>query len=201
MTQPYRPLVTVVVPYHTQRETSGLLMRAINSINRQVLPCEVIAIRDDLGQGAPATREAGLQMVTTPFVSFLDSDDEMDPEHLAKLYGTLTDEGADYCYSHYRVVGGTDPRPHMLGRPWDNKNPDQTTIVTMVRTDLAQQVGFRDAGDLYASDRLYAGEDWRFTKGCMDAGAKIVHHPEITWTWHHHGMNTSGLPGRGDAAV
>lgn len=192
-------LVTVVVPYHTQREVSGLLMRAINSINRQTMPVDVIAIRDDEGRGAPATREAGLQMVTTPLVTFLDSDDEMDPEHVAKLYETMMAAEADYVYSHYRVIGGMDPRPYMLGRPWTNDDPQQTTVVTMVRTELAKEVGFRDEGDLSSPDRLYAGEDWRFTLGCMNAGAKIVHRPEITWSWHHHGMNTSGLPGRGDA--
>lgn len=192
-------LITVVVPYHTQREASGLLMRAINSINRQTAYVKVIAVRDEEGRGAPATREAGLQMVTTPIVTFLDSDDEMDPEHVAKLYETMMATGADYVYSHYRVIGGQDPRPYMLGRPWTNDDPQQTTVVTMVRTELAKQIGFRDEGDLTSPDRLYAGEDWRFTKGCMEAGAKIVHRPEITWTWHHHGMNTSGLPGRGDA--
>jgi glycosyltransferase involved in cell wall biosynthesis len=193
------PQVTVVVPFHTQREASGYLQRALTSIDLQTVPVKVIAIRDELGQGAPATREAGLQMVDTPWVSFLDSDDQMDPHHIEVLLRCAWETGADYVYSHYRVKGGGDPRPHMLGRPWDNNNPDQTTIVTLVRTELAKAVGFRDEGDLKSPDRLYSGEDWRFTLGCIERGAKIVHHPEITWTWHHHGRNTSGLPGRGDA--
>lgn len=195
------PWVSVVVPFHTQRQENGYLQRAISSIKAQTYPrVKIVAVRDDDRQGAPATRHVGLMAVDTPWVTFLDSDDEMDPEHVAKLMGTALMEGADYVYSHYRVVGGQDPRPHMLGRVWDNDNPDQTTVVTLVKTELAQSIGFRGEGDLTDPARLYAGEDWRFTQGCIAAGAKIVHHPEITWTWHHHGRNTSGLPGRGDSA-
>jgi hypothetical protein len=191
--------VTVVVPYHTQREASGLLARALRSVQAQTMPVYVVAAHDTNGQGAPATRHAGLMTVRTPIVAFLDSDDEMDPEHIEKLYRTMVETGADYVYSHYRVIGGEDPRPYMFGRPWNNDDPQQTTVVTMVRTELAKEVGFADDSDLRSPDRLYAGEDWRFTLGCLERGAKIVHHPEITWSWHHHGMNTSGLPGRGDA--
>lgn len=190
--------ISVVVPFHTQRERSGLLKRALDSIEAQTLPVQIIAVRDEERQGAPATRHHGLMMVDTPWVAFLDSDDEMDPEHLEKLMATAEESGADYVYSHYRVRGGSDPRPFMLGRVWDNNDPKQTTIVTLVRTELAQSVGFHAEGDLKTPGRAYAGEDWRFTLGCMEAGAKIVHRPEITWTWHHHGLNTAGLPGRGD---
>lgn len=197
--------ITVVVPFHTQRETNGYLQRALRSINEQTFPggVQVIAVRDEEGQGAPATRHHGLMLVDTPWVAFLDSDDEMDPEHLAKLYETAQSAGADYVYSHYRVRGGSDPRPFMLGKTWDNNDPQQTTIVVLVRTELAQAVGFLGSGmsgeDLKDPGRQFAGEDWAFTLGCMREGAVIVHRPEITWTWHHHGANTSGIPGRGDA--
>lgn len=138
-------------------------------------------------------------MVGTPWVAFLDSDDEIDPEHLEKLLDTAETHGADYVYSHYRVRGGRDPFPHFLGRPWDNAQPHETTVTTLVRTELAQSVGFLSSNDMESSDSKNSREDWFFTLGCIDAGAKIVHRPEITWTWHHHGSNTSGLPGRGDA--
>lgn len=194
-------MITVVVPFHTQRERAGLLQRALESIDRQTIGgVRVIAVRDELAQGAPATRNAGLMLVETPWVAFLDSDDEMDPGHLEKLSDTALATGADYVYSHYRVKGGRDPRPFMLGRVWNDDDPQQTTITTLVRTELAQSVGFLGkVGDLSSPDRMYAGEDWAFTLGCLRAGAKIVHRPEITWTWHHHGRNTSGMPGRGDA--
>lgn len=195
------PLVTVVVPFHTQRETNGYLQRALTSIDRQTVGgVQVIAIRDEMEQGAPATRHAGLMLVDTPWVTFLDSDDEMDPHHIEAMLRCAEETGADYVYPWFRVRGGHDPFPMFFGQPWNNDQPHQTTVVTMVRTELAQSVGFGDpTGKGKWPDGAQWGEDWIFTLGCMEAGAKIVHHPERTWTWHHHGANTSGQPGRGDA--
>jgi glycosyltransferase involved in cell wall biosynthesis len=193
--------ITVVVPFHEHRERNGYLQRAIRSIEAQTFQgVQVIAVRDDQKQGAPATRHAGLMLAATPWVSFLDSDDEMDPGHLEKLYETALAEDADYVYAWFRVKGGADPFPQFFGKPWDNHQPHQTTVTTLVRTELAQAVGFAhpdDDGKFPDGNR--AGEDWHFTLGCMAEGAKIVHRPEITWTWHHHGANSSGMPGRGDA--
>lgn len=195
------PAVTVVVPYHPSREASGLLARSLRSIQAQTMAVQVIAARDEAGLGAASTRQAGLMAVRTPYVAFLDSDDEMDPSHIEKLYHTMQEQDADYVYPWFRVKGGGDPFPQFFGKPWDDAQPHQTTVTTMVRTELAQSVGFmhHDAGTFEDGNR--AGEDWLFTLGCLAQGAKIFHHPEITWTWHHHGMNTSGLPGRGDAVV
>lgn len=191
----------MVVPFHTHREQNGYLQRALASIQAQTLPnVQVIAIRDEERQGAPATRHAGLMLVDTPWVAFLDSDDEMDPSHLAALYSTAYQCDADYVYSWFRVRGGADPFPQFFGQPWDNNQPHQTTVTTLVKTELAQSVGFLypDDGETFP-DGNRAGEDWHFTLGCMEKGAVIVHRPEITWTWHHHGANSSGMPGRGDA--
>lgn len=192
--------ISVVVPFHTHREQNGYLQRAIASIQRQTIPdVQVIAVRDDLRQGAPATRHAGLMIVDTPWVAFLDSDDEMDPHHLEAIYACAQETDADYVYPWFRVQGGSDPFPMFFGKPWDNHQPHQTTITTLVRTELAQAVGFMHPEGGVFPDGNRAGEDWHFTLGCMEQGAKIVHHPERTWTWHHHGANSSGMPGNGDA--
>ncbi len=196
-----KPEVTVVVPFHTHREVNGYLQRAIRSIEAQTVgDVQVIAVRDEERQGAPATRHAGLMLVDTPWVAFLDSDDEMDPIHLERLLTAAQEQDADYVYPWFRVRGGQDPFPQFFGKPWDNAQPHQTTVTTLVRTELAQAVGFAhpDDGERFP-DGNRAGEDWHFTLGCMREGAKIWHHPEVTWTWHHHGANSSGMPGIGDA--
>jgi glycosyltransferase involved in cell wall biosynthesis len=184
-----KPVVTVVVPYHAARKRNGMLQRAINSVNAQTIPHLLITVEDTQHQGAAATRQRGLNQVTTPWVAFLDSDDELDPTHLQQLLACAEQTGADYVYPWFRVRGGRDPFPVFFGKPWDNQHPHATTITILVRTELAKRVGF--SGE---------GEDFRFTKGCIAAGAKIVHLPRRSWTWHHHGGgNTSGLPNRGDA--
>jgi glycosyltransferase involved in cell wall biosynthesis len=181
--------VTVVVPYHPARARNGILQRAIDSVNRQTTPAHLITVEDTHGHGAARTRQRGLDQVTTEWTAFLDSDDEMDPTHLEQLLTCAHDTGADYVYPWFRVHGGRDPFPHFYRQPWDDDHPHATTITILVRTGLAQHVGFPNV----------PGEDYEFTRGCLHAGAQIVHHPARTWTWVHHGRNSSGRPGRGDA--
>lgn len=166
-----------------------MLARAEKSARAQTHPCEVILAQDVHGMGAAITRNHGLSMVQTPWVAFLDSDDELDPTHVEKLLRCAEETGADYIYPWFRVVGGSDPFPMFFGRPWDNDAPHSTTITILVRTEIAQRIGFRNI----------SWEDWDFTLRCVADGVRIVHLAERTWTWYHHGLNSSGIPGRGDA--
>jgi len=194
-----RPGVTVVIPFHEQRRRSGLLDRAVRSVRAQTAPVELVQAEDIHRMGAAITRHHGLALVDTEWTAFLDSDDEMDPTHVEQILACAASTGADYVYPWFRVVGGSDPFPMFFGKPWDNNAPHQTTITILVRTELAQQVGFHTPPPDSIIGGQRGGEDWHFTLGCRAAGAKIVHHPARTWTWHHHGANTSGEPHRGDA--
>lgn len=192
--------ITVVVPSIPPR--SSMLTRALSSITAQTLqPAAVVVEIDHDRQGAAVTRTRGLNKVTTDWVAFLDDDDEFSRIHLAALRTAAEESGADYVYSYYLVK---DPagreRPDIdplnnLGQPFNPDDPVQTTIVTLVRTKLAQEVGFHNPPH---DERLIhgqkVGEDFRFTEGCIARGARIVHLPRRTWFWHHHGRNTSGMP-------
>lgn len=194
------PEVTVLIPYHTAREHNGMLARAIRSAQAQTVLCEILPAKDVHGMGAAVTRNHGLMLVRTPWVAFLDSDDELDPTHVARLLQCAKDTGADYVYPWFRVSGGLDPFPMFFGKPWSNDAPHHTTITVLVRTAIARKVGFitPDPATITGPNGTW-GEDWHFTLGCMKEGAKIIHLPERTWTWHHHGKNSSGVAGQGDA--
>lgn len=184
-----KPGVTVVTPFHAARRRNGMLDRCAASVRAQTVPVEHILAEDIHHKGAAVTRAHGLALVETEWTAFLDSDDEMDPTHIEQLLACARDTGADYVYPWFRVRGGSDPFPQFFGKPWDNAHPHSTTITILVRTGLAKLVGFHGEG-----------EDFTFTKGCVTAGARIVHLPVRSWTWHHHGGgNTSGRPDRGDA--
>lgn len=194
------PGVTIVIPTHPARVRNGMTKRAVGSVLGQTLPAAAIVVEQDLTRaGAAATRHRGLMKVTTEWVAFLDSDDQMKPGHLAALMGCAERTGADVVYSWYEAIGfGWDPLPH-FGKPFDPATPTQTTITTLERTELAQAVGFREPppGALINGERY--GEDFQHTVELVAAGALIVHHPERTWLWNCHGLNSSGQPGRGDA--
>lgn len=193
-----KPEITVVIPTIPPRR--HLLERALESVKAQtLLPQHVIVNEDRQRHGAAITRQRALEQAKTDWVAFLDDDDEFKPGHLSCLAAAAQETGADYVYSWYDVVGGTDPRPEQFGQQFDPCNPTQTTITTLVRTELAQEAGFLpDTPDttLRSPDRYYAGEDWLFTRRCNDLGAYIFHTPFKTWKWWHWGGNTSGLPDR-----
>lgn len=192
--------ITVVIPTHPARISNGMTKRAVGSALMQSHPASCIIVEQDLTKaGAPVTRNRGLQKVTTPWVAFLDSDDQFKKNHLETLVRGAEETGADYLYTWFEPIGFmADPLGH-FGKVFDHENPTQTTITTLVRTELAQQVGFREPPkDARINGERY-GEDFQFTVECIVAGAKIVHIPQRTWLWNCHGGNTSGVATSGDA--
>lgn len=189
------PGITVVTPSIPSRAL--MLSRALRSVALQTLPPAAVSIAVDVNrEGAPATRQRALDAVRTEWVAFLDDDDVFKPIHLQHLMEHAIDTGADFVYSWFEVPGGTDPFPEThFTNPFNPDDPIETTVTTLVRTGLAQSVGFKalDRGE------INTGEDRYFTLGCMEAGARISHLVERTWFWFHHSGNTSGLPTKGDS--
>lgn len=211
-----RPTVTVVIPAHPARVRNGMLARAVDSVHRQtVLPDAIHVAVDNDQEGAAVTRQRALAAASTDFVAFLDSDDLFLPKHLEWLLRHQAETGADFVYSWFKVLqqfadGRTNvleddpvfPVTHYLNQ-FDPDNPIETTITTLVRTGLAQQVGFRELH----RDQPNSGEDRYFTLGCLKAGAKMSHLVRKSWLWCHHQLsdgapgNTSGRATKGDAAL
>jgi hypothetical protein len=212
----WAPGITVVVPTIPPRHQ--LLSRAHASVSGSIdefrrrqfsVPVHLITVTDGAKLGAAATRDRGLRSVETEWVAFLDDDDEMLPGHLAALYGTALTHPAkpDYLWSRFQIMfppesGRTaEPGPQFLGakafEQWNDDDPCQTTVTTLVRTQLALNAGgFVPPSDGQLVDGNAAGEDFRFTMACRAAGGVFRHVPEVTWYWHHHGSNTSGRADR-----
>jgi hypothetical protein len=119
----------------------------------------------------------------------------------------LPDAHHRYQHSGYdEVLTHLHPRTEVIQGPvflgdkafsqWDDNDPCQTTITTLVRTELARAAGgfaqFDDDGSTVDGNRR--GEDHEFTLACRKAGGKFRHVPRVTWDWYHHSANTSGLP-------
>jgi len=200
--------IGVVIPTHTRRFTNGMLMRAINSVAQQTyMPTELCVFNDVERKGVPYARQRALEMNTAEWTAFLDSDDHFMPHHLIRLVQAQEESGADYVYSWYELIrlgkslGEVDPvfPPGHRWAPWNPAEPRQTTITMLVRTELAKEVGFWAPEDEQTfPDGHRVGEDWNFTLECNRLG-KIYHIPDQTWYWEHHGGNTSGRAGQGDA--
>lgn len=216
----FTPGITVVIPTIRPRMDSGMLDRALESVRYAGirlakefgLPVKVIVAEDTEKQGAARTRHRGLMGVTTEWTAFLDDDDEMLPNHLVELYNAVRGRDIQYAWSRFRIQfpnGEIQQGPAFLGKKafsqWDDEDPCQTTVTTLVWTGLAHHVGgfaqFDDTGAEIDGQRR--GEDYEFTMRMRKAGANFHHVPQVTWVWHHHGIgepgvsgNTSGLPER-----
>ena len=214
-----RPLldITIVTAAHPARLRNGMLEQAMHSVYKQTMPPSAISIAIDWdGDGAAATRHRALLAARTEWVAILDSDDLFLPKHLEWLSNHQLETGADFCYSWFKVMqqfpdGRTNileedpifPVTHYLN-PFDPANPIETTSTILVRTDLAQEIGYA------ALDRghdINSGEDRRFTLLAIEKGAHISHLVRKSWLYRHHQLlngkpgNSSGLPIKGDAAL
>jgi glycosyltransferase involved in cell wall biosynthesis len=207
----YRPGVTVVIPTIPPRK--ALLNRAAESVSaastrlkeaQLSAPVELITVGDERREGAARTRHRGLMEVDTEWVAFLDDDDVMLSDHFVRLYGAaLTNPRCpDYLWSRFVIKypnGSELAGPAFLGEKafsqWDDADPCQTTITTMVRTELARDAGgFLQFEEGEQIDGQRRGEDFEFTTRCRVAGGEFLHVPFVTWEWWHWGGNTSGLP-------
>lgn len=201
--------VTFVVPTHPARgdanDPGSLLGAAVRSIFAQTLqPAGGISIMTDRdGDGAAVTRGRALADVETEFVSFLDSDDWLYPNHLATHWRLITNNGqadpADWADVAYSWWGGNRPFPESThrGLVFNPATPHHITMTLTVRTELAKAAGF----DGRPLDPEWAGEDWLFILRLCELGARFVGTGEETWHYRVHGANTSGLPYRGDGPM
>jgi hypothetical protein len=195
--------LTVVIPTHPARgaalDPGTLLGQAVASVRAQtVQPAGGISISCDMdGRGAGPTRQEALDAVETPWCSFLDSDDLMYPHHLARHWELLQEADADVAYSFF---DGNNPFPGHRGLVFDPKAPHHITATISVRTSLAKAAGFlQPEGWLHPE---WSGEDWSFVLRLCGLGAKFVGTGDITWHYRiSHGLNTSGLPYRGDGPL
>lgn len=193
------PGITVVVPVHPPRFHTTL-DRALRSVWEQTRPPEALIVEiDHAHAGAAATRNRGLEFVGTEWVAFLDSDDQLRPQHLERLEAHQRETGADLVYPWFDVQVSGGPGPEMWqgreGQPFDPellKTQNTIPVTVLVRTELIRDVGgFQPKGP---PDNPC--DDWGCWEAMVAAGAVFSHMPERTWIWHWGTGNTSG---RGNA--
>jgi len=183
--------ITVAIP--TIRPRNGLLLRAVASVAAQTLPAEALAVANDADHdGVWVTRARAFRMARTRWVASLDDDDEFYPTHLQDLMACAEETGADYVFSYFETdPPGRDMLGH-FGRPFDPANPHLTTSTVLLRTDLATQIRLGPPPPEWQAVQ----DDWMLVTGAVMLGAKIVHLPKRTWTYHLHHQHTSGRPER-----
>lgn len=194
--------ITVCIPTIPQRRS--LLRKALTSVGIQNYPAAAISIAADLkGEGSAKTRNRALWAVQTPWVAFLDDDDQLLANHLEILAKGAEESGADVIYALPRVIG---PNGQPLIRHWQWGGPEEfdpdllrkhsyITVSSLVRTEHAKACG----GFRYEKASNGASyDDHGFYLNLLNAGATFHHIHQETFIWNHHLGNTSGKPNQGD---
>jgi glycosyltransferase involved in cell wall biosynthesis len=184
--------ITVAIPTITTRKP--LLGRALASVFNQTLLPDSVAVAVDIDHdGVWVTRARAATMADTPWVAFLDDDDEFLPQHLERLLACAVAEQADLVYSCFETVPSGRDVLGLCGHPFNPKHPPTTVTGTVLVTrTIATLVKYGPPGEGWRN----AQDDHFLLHGALALGAKVVHLPEVTWLYHHHGVHTSGQPSR-----
>ncbi|MFN2617711.1 MAG: glycosyltransferase family 2 protein [Thermoleophilaceae bacterium] len=182
-----RGAVSVVIP---TRDRADLLAVTLRSVLDQTRPPAHVIVADDGstdhtrrvveeagarlvpnpdgGWGASAARNAGLEVVETAYVAFLDSDDLYRPRALERLQTALeAHEGAPFAYGQALAArrtpegwaheGVIKPLPRELSDPLGslfarNSVPSGGALV---RTEAAKAIGGYDPGIAFSEDHAF----------------------------------------------
>ena len=144
--------VVPVAPYHLD-----LIGRAQAQVLKQSIPCAFIPVIDHDGRGAGWARNRGVERVETPFVSFLDCDDYLDPlfaETMLSYY-----KPGHYVFSDFYMSGEVVEIPEVN----DLKDDKGHHLINCVmHTDIFRQTG--------GFDETRHLEDTRFWAKCLFRG-------------------------------
>lgn len=121
--------ITPVAPYHRH-----LLPDAARSVAGQTVPCLHLTAIDEDGSGPGAMRNRLLAEVETPYVTFLDADDLLEPDFAAVLLGAARPRR--YVYSGwYQGLRAIEPPEHAWCEgTWH-------VVTALVATEDARAVG------------------------------------------------------------
>lgn len=121
--------ITPVAPEHVVK-----LDRAIDSVNAQTVPCQHLHAVDYDRIGAGAMRNRLLAQVTTPYVSFLDADDWLEPDFAERTLSAM--QAGRYVYTDWYEGDKVREAPNKAwcGGTWH-------VITAVVATADAQHVG------------------------------------------------------------
>lgn len=169
-------LVTVIIPSLEEREEQRA--RCIRSVEAQTYKLHEYKVGIDQNRQGPAwVRNRLVELVDTPFISFLDDDDEMLPDHL-ELHMQYADD-YDVIFSWGTVVhpgGGTAlfDSDVVVDRILAGHNT--LPVTATVRTEL-----FRQVGGFSETERF---EDWYLWKCLIGVGARFKKIEKATWNYN-----------------
>lgn len=170
------PAVSIIVPvYNAEKYLSCMLDSILNQsfsdfellcINDGSTDCSESILRDYVSrddrlklisqenQGAAASRNLGLKLARGGYITFVDSDDVLEPQALEIAYHYITINQADLSLSKFRMISDLDVRPknqnfsvydiatEVLDNPILNRHLTHMIWGKLYRRDLVEGIQF-----------------------------------------------------------
>lgn len=163
--------VTFITPYVEAHV--GVLNRCVKSVRGQTVPSFHLWGLDKYRRGAGYTRNALLKRVTTPYVVFLDADDEVHPEFVERTLSVIAPDS--YVYTgwseEYRDVIPSPPHNIWRGSTWH-------VVTTLLPTDMVKKAGGFDPSLSALEDRDF------YLRLIRDFCICPILLPEVLFTYH-----------------
>lgn len=132
-------------------------------------------------QGVSVARNTGIQSATADYIAFVDSDDELAPTFLEKMYNTITQTNSDVVWCDFQQGEikkdwpNNETEPQIYTDPFDRfvmecPNMQMSTVNKLYRREIVQKCPFV-AGLKY-------GEDVVFLHQFMYQAKQVAHVPE-----------------------
>ena len=177
MTRSIVTVITPCAPHHLK-----LVARARRSVRAQTIPCEHLIRVDEAGVGPARLRREMTRAAQTPFVIYLDADDELEPTFVERTLPLVS--ASRYVYTswyagaRWRVVHPPDP----CGI-W--RNGSYHLVTTLLTREMALLGEWDEA--------LAACEDVNFYLSLHAAGFCGVRVAEPLLTYHAGGGRSAAL--------
>lgn len=116
-------------------------------------------VRHHEQRGLSAARNSGLDLVQTPFLGFLDGDDRLRPDALARLVGTLERTGSDFAVGAYVRLKPDGAGGYAAGdvQPWVTASTDPARDAATIQSHPAA------SGNIVAWSKVSRTDFWART--------------------------------------
>ncbi len=171
----------VLVVDDASRDGSRALLRQLES-HYYDDGLRVLALRENVGPGA--ARDRAVAEAGTPYVVFLDADNELAHENLPLFLRAMRETGA-------AVIFGNVLSYEFLGVEWFNHESFLSRVYRMNHIDMlslcdAQQIQDSEA---FWKVRGIVCEDWEFFLHLAANGRRLVHVPVLFGRYYRYGMS------------